>query len=447
MKKKAETLDQNSFEYGNEKVKVQPHFKPFCQVELEVETDPSLVKQAYQQAIKTIKKHITVDGFRKGKAPDSLIEKKAPQQIEPEWKKTIAHLAFQESLPLTKLSILNNEMNINYSIKSHSLEDGAKLSLFFEIEPVVPSVNPGEIQLKKVEKPVVNEEKIQETIRQTLLFFAKWQKIEDRSIQEGDFVILDVDLIEKDPPERVFNGIRFEVLDRSMAKWMKNLILDKHVGDELEGVSTPDQTASEQDKKNFEPKKVRVYIRQIESASIPELDENLLKQLGVSSESELHKNIERILQDQAQKHVEDALRDEVNEVLLKQYPFDIPNSVVNKETRFRMEQLLKDPEYLPYWNKLTPEAKQRVVTTVEEQSRKAVRIFYLCRKILADAHLTISPSDLGKQNISPLEVLLNHRYKDPHSEQNSLQSPETFARLLLEKAQNYIIKNASFSEA
>ena len=44
------------------------------------------------------------------------------------------------------------------------------------------------MQLKAVKRPEVNEDKINETIRQVQLFFANWQHVTDRPVQEGDFV-------------------------------------------------------------------------------------------------------------------------------------------------------------------------------------------------------------------------------------------------------------------
>ena len=83
-----------------------------------------------------------------------------------------------------------------------------------------------------------------------------------------------------------------------------------------------------------------------------------------------------------------------------------------------MQQLLQDQEYLQHWNSMTPEAKKRTVDSIAEQSEKAVRMFYLCRKILADAKITISPKDLPKAPDSPLACLLGDR-RDFHPQDNT----------------------------
>jgi trigger factor len=433
-------------EFANDTLKVKVHFKPSCKVELEVETDSKIVKEAHQRAVKAVGKEVTIAGFRKGKASPALVEKNYPTQVDGEWQKSIADVAFRESLKLIKVPVLNNEPKIGYNMKSHSLEDGAKLILFFETEPTIPTIDPKEIKLKKVERPAVNEDKVNETIRQLLLFFADWKQIDSRAIQENDFVILDVDVIEEQPARKLFADVRFEVADRSMAKWMKDLIIGHRKNEVLEGVSVPDEDASAEDKETLKPQKVRVVIKQVEEAGLPPLDDDFAKKVGAPSLDAMRTNVEQLLNQKADAHVQEKLREEVSEVLLNQYPFDVPSSLIDREVRFRLQQLVQDAEYLKHWNSMTSEAKKRTVASISEQSQKAVRMFYLCRKILADAKISISPKDLPKMSDAPLNVLLGEGREVNPQENTEIHQAEAFSRLLLEKAEDFVIANASIAQ-
>jgi FKBP-type peptidyl-prolyl cis-trans isomerase (trigger factor) len=136
------------------------------------------------------------------------------------------------------------------------------------------------------------------------------------------------------------------------------------------------------------------------------------------------------------------MREQLSDVLLTKYPFDIPSSLIDRETRFRMNQLLQDGEYQKYWNQMTTEAKKRTVSSVAEQSEKAVRMFYLCRKILSDAGIKVSAGDIPKISDQPLNQLLEQRREANPQESTEVHQAEAFSRLLLEKAEDYLIKNA-----
>ena len=80
--------------------------------------------------------------------------------------------------------------------------------------------------------------------------------------------LLDVDVIEETPSTPLFNHTRFEVTEKSMAKWMRDLVLGKNAGDTVEGISVPDEDASEEDKEDLKPKKVRSH-HQVDRHSDP----------------------------------------------------------------------------------------------------------------------------------------------------------------------------------
>ena len=208
------------------------------------------------------------------------------------------------------------------------------------------------MQVKPIKRPEVNEDKIDETIRQVQLFFATWEHVHDRPVQEGDFVLLDVDVIEDTPPTPLFSNTRFEVTEKSMAQWMRELVIGKNAGDSIEGTSVPDEDASEEDKEELKPKKVRVTIKSIDTATLPTLDDDFVKKLGVSTVEEMKTNVTNLLNKQADAHVLEAQREQVSEFLLSQYPFDLPATLIEKETQFRFRQLLQDKDFQQYWESM-----------------------------------------------------------------------------------------------
>lgn len=423
----------------NEHVRFTIHNKPSCVVEFDVEALKPLLQTTHKKAIKKVGKNVTLSGFRKGKAPEHLIEKNYSKEIKKQWEQEIANAAFQECQKIAKIPMLHKEAKVSYNMKSQS-PSGALLLLSFETEPTLPFIDPKEITLTTVKKPVVNAEKVAETIRQTQFFFAKWEKITDRPVQENDFVTLDVDLIEEGTS--LFSNTRFEVNAKGMAEWMLSLVLGASINDVLEGVSVPDQSASQEDKEQLQPKKVRITVKAIDLAELPPIDEKFVKLLGVSTTEELHGQIEELLNKQADAHVQQALREQVTEALLKQFPFDLPETLVQKEVEFRLQQLAQNADFKTYWDSLTAADRKKMFETIQQQSEKAVRMFYLCRKIVDEANIRISAEDVPSAPTTPLEILLVPQ-NNTHSNHPEIEHAEAYSRLILEKAEDWIIKYAT----
>jgi trigger factor len=426
---------------NSDDVRFTIHHKPRCIVEFAVEAFGKLVKTALDTAIKAIAKEVALPGFRKGKVPPALIEKNFHAEIDKQWQQEIATQSLQACQKLSKIRPLQADGKVTFAMKSHS-KSGALLTLSFEVEPTIPSVDPKQFALKPVKRPEVNEEKVQETLRQIQLFFATWQSVEDRPVAMGDFVLLDVDVIEEDPPTSLFSDTRFEVAEKSMAKWMLELVFGKERGASFEGISIPDESASQEDKETLKPKKVRVTLKSIDIPTIPPLDDSLLKMLGVTSFEELNTKITDLLNNQADAHVKEAQRTQASDYLLTAYPFALPATLVFDETRFRFKQLSQDPDFQNYWNHLPQEDRNKTFHLINSQAEKAVRLFYLCQKIVKEAQISITANDIPPPSSTPLEILLNPQKTHHHARTPEIEHAEAYSRILLEKAEDYLITTA-----
>ncbi len=436
----AEPIEQK---FENERLSVLVHRKPGSRVEFVIRLTPAIVKKAHTESIKSVAKEVSLPGFRKGRAPNELVEKRFPQDIDRRWQEEIAAQALPEAEKLTQISPLSRNSRVTFSMHRHSVSEGAELTISFETEPVVPTIDPKALELTPIEKPAVNEEKTEETIRQIRYFFASWKTIDDRGIEVNDCTLLDVENIGLIPPEKVFGDTRFEVSHKGMADWMYDLVIGRKIGDVIEGISTPDPESSEVEKAAFQPQPVRVTIKAIEHADLPPLDDEFCKKVGVTTVDELRGQVTLILQRQADAHVQEKLREQIGQQMIEKYPFDLPFTLIERETNFRMQHLLQDTMFYQHWTRMNEEQRKKTVQSVFDQSQKAVRMFYLCRKVTEDANIQIRPQDLKAAPASTLEALLQPSSSYQVSEQKEVQQAEAFSRLLLEKAEDYLIAHAT----
>lgn len=427
-------------EFSSEEAHVHVHYLPDCRVEMKVKTSPQLLKEARKNAAKNVSKEVTLPGFRKGRAPDEMIAKKFPNDVEKQMHKTLADLAFVAAQKVAKVPVLNNNSPISFDLKKQSPEEGAELVFTFETEPTIPSVDPSTFVAKPVERAEVGEKQLDEAIRQMRFFYAQWKPVQDRPIQNGDYIMIDLDTIDGENVQKVFHHIRFEVSKERMANWMKKMVEGGKAGDVLEGVSEPDETATDAEKEEFKPKNVRLTILKVEEAILPEINEEFANKVGAKDVDHMRESISNLLNKQADDKVQTETREQVNQFLIENYLFDLPQSLIETEKKHRLAQAQLDPKFKAAHNKMSQDERKSLDEKLMVESNQAVRLFYLSRQIVQDAKIPVTHQEVQNEAIS-----IYQSYGSRSPETDNLPK-EIYAlalsKVILAKAQDHVIQQS-----
>lgn len=423
-------------ELTSEEVRVRVNRKPACRIEMTVKTSAAMGREARKNAVKAVSKGVVLPGFRKGRAPDEMILKKFPGDIEKQRHKALADLAFVAAQKVAKVPVLNNNSPISFDLKGES-EEGAELLFSFETEPAVPNVDAGKFAAKPVQRAEVAEKQIEEAIRQMRYFYAQWKPIHDRPIQDGDTIMIDLDTFEGEEVQKVFHHIRFEVSKERMAAWMQKLVQGAKAGDVLEGISEPDDTASEEEKREFKPKKVRLSVLKVEVASLPELDDEFAKKVGAENVAHMRQSITNLLNKQADEKVSSERREQVNEFFIGNYNFDLPQSLIETEKKHRISQLAHDPKFQAKWQKMSADEKKALDQKLADESNQAVRLFYLSRQLVSNEKIPVTHMEVENEAVA---IYQSHGGK----QNREVELPKeiyalALSKVILAKAQDFVL--------
>jgi trigger factor len=437
--KTVEVEPANIVNLHSDRIDLEVKTEPRCRVTLTIKAKPSLLKEAKLDAVKQVSKEVSIPGFRKGKAPAGIIESKYPGAINQAWDRSFADVAFKECQELAKVPVLNNSSNITYKVISLN-EDAGEVSFQFEREPEFPAIDYSSFSLKEGKLTPVSEENIDNTIKGIQMFYAKWNQVTDRAVKEGDFVILDIDDIDQDPPVQAFSHSRFEVAQKKMADWMREAVIGKNLNDCFETVSAPDASETEEIKAQFKPKKVKISIKGIEEAILPEVTDEFTKKVGAPDVASLRAQLTNLLTKQSADNHQTELREAIADQILEKITFEVPGSMLEKEANYRMSNLFKNPDFLKKWkNEMSEEEKETKKQEVISQAEQAIRLFYICRTILSENNIHISEDDLQPNYNTILEMM----FADPNLVNYKNQSRETqaveFSKYMMSKAQDFII--------
>ncbi len=432
------TTSNEPREFQNDQVLVGLSHKPACLIEMKVRASRPLIQTARKNAAKAVGKEAVIPGFRKGRAPDEMILKKYPKEVEKETHNQLADVAFAEAQKLAKVPLRSNTARVAVDLQKMD-EESADLVFTFETEPVVPVIDPKRFEPKPVERPPLGDKEIDEAIRQMQFFFAQWKSITDRPIQEKDYIMIDLDTVDGEKTQRVFNQVRFEVSKERMAQWMQSIVIGAKVGDVVEGLSEPDADASEEEKKQFTPKKVKITILKLEEASLPELNDEFAKKVGARDVPHMRESVADMLNRQADERARDALREQVNEFMLQQYPFDIPFSLIRTEMEHRLRQLMQNPNFKRDWDQMSQDEKKAFNAKLATESTHAVGLFYLSRQVVRSANIGITQGQVQDEAITTLRAHGVQQKISPDQIPKEVYAL-ALSKVILARAQDYIIQ-------
>lgn len=409
--------------------------KPGCQVEIEVEVGPDHYSKAENAAIKKIRGQVSLPGFRKGKAPADYIKKNYAQAIKDSISKEMADVVFKEVQAELKIHIASSAQRINFTPKSIAHEKSILL-YNFEQEPEVPDVDVSKFHLHLQSQKEIGDKEVDEVLDQIRQFFQKFEKVK-RPVEEGDFVLLDVYDLDGEERDLVFDKARFEVKKGQMAEWLYDLVIGTEPGKEVEGVSRPDASESQEAKKEFKEKKVSVTVVEVEKADLPELNEEFAEKLGVKTMETLRERLLALKTKQEAERVLDHNREEIAKQLVATHEFDIPKSFLDKESEHRLQTIKTQDQ--ARWEKLSDDEKAKEEEMLRQKAKESILLFYHCRKIMQDNKIELDRARLQNKNTELLDMMFAKRqYADFDKLTEDQQSLE-LTKLMLEQAEEFLL--------
>ena len=426
-------MSNENSEFKTDHISVAMQRSPGCKVSFSVSLSPQAVQAARAKAIKQVGKEASFPGFRKGKAPESMILQKFPAQVEREWGQVIANTSFQEVMKLSKtVPFKSNEIEVKFL--SEPSPEGCALSIAYEVEPQVPKIDLSEIKIKSLDKQVVTPEMIDNAIDELRLYHAQWNPIVDRPVQEGDFVTLDVVTVE-DSPKQICKSSVFEMNPAKIRSWLHKLVLGLTTGDTVEGMSEAEENAPEDPR--FEPMLCKVTLLAAHSVEKPPIDESLAKKAGVSSVEELHDRIGIYIEEKLQEKYRDALWYQLEDVLVNNFPFELPKSLLESEKKSRLNAKKKTNKQKALSDLPLSEEEER---QLEHEVEGSLRLFFLKREIAHEHKIVVEPNEILNELAVQTSVL-------SAEERDSMDTEEMRNRLhhalMSEKVKRHMLRHVS----
>jgi trigger factor len=296
-----------------------------CQVALNVELESSEKDKYIDLAFQHLAKEVTIPGFRKGKAPRTLIEKRLG-------KEAVIQEALEHLIPEVYEEALKSEAIMAIAEPQIELVKIDPVT-FKAIVPVKPNVTLGNYKDVRLamEKKDINDKEIDQVIEQLREQFGTLMPVE-RSVQYGDVVIIDIEgkkgaeaiLNRKDAFYDVQRESKFPVPGFSE----KLINLNKGAEENFTLTFPQDFEISELSGKEYS---FIIKIKDIKEKNLPELNDEFAKTAGSENLNDLKEKIRTNLQSRVDEQARKEFENKLVGKLIEQSTLEFPPILVEKE--------------------------------------------------------------------------------------------------------------------
>lgn len=369
------------------------------EVRFEMEFNGEEFEDAIIKVYKENKDKFQVDGFRKGKAPRSIIEKKYGEHIfEDDAVNDLFASGYVEAIAELGLEVINSP---RAEFKDIKRDEGFKVTVTVEVYPVVDVHDYKGVEIEKVDGEV-HDEDVDEAVRSLQKRNARMENV-DRAVQRGDHIIFDFEgfidgeAFEGGKAERYSLEVGSDTFIPGFEDQLVGLIADDEK--DVEVTFPEDYQAEELAGKDAV---FKCKVHEIKEEQLPELDDDFAKDVSeFDTLEELKKNeteklvkskkerAENMMKDAALKAVYDANDIEVPEILVKE---EIDNTITQMKQKL-MQQGVEWDTYLGYIKKEESAIRQ----DQQEAAGRTVKTRMLVAAVVEKEKIKASDEDLEKQ--------------------------------------------------
>ncbi len=413
--------------------------------ELEITIDAEKFAEANQKAYKQNVGKINVPGFRKGKAPFSIIKKTYGEGVFYEDALNILYPeAVEGAIKEADLKFVDDK--IDFDMVSIG-EDGVDFKV---IITVYPEVTVGEYKGIEAEKtvPSVTAKEVEEEVNRLAERNARMVEVTDRAAEMGDTAVIDFEGFVDDV---AFEGGKGESYALGLGSGQfipgfEEQIVGHNIDEEFDvNVEFPAEYQAED--LAGKPAVFKVKLHEIKKRELPEIDDEFAKDVSeFDTLDELKKDLKKKALERKQKAADEAVENAIVDKIVDGMRAEIPDAMINN----RVAQMTQDFAYrlqmqgmnLDTYLQYTGTSREEFESTFRPQAEKQVKMRLALEKIVELENIVPSEEDIAAQ----IEEMAKNYGMTAEQIKNAVPETEIAKDLAVNKAIDFVKENAVITE-
>lgn len=379
-----------------------------CKKLVRFEVEPKEVDAAVETTTKEFQRHANLPGFRPGKAPKDMVLKRYEKDIEDEVKRKLVSESYQKAVKDHKLEPVGYP-----DIEEIQFTKGQPFQFAATIE-TAPKFEMPEYRSLPAKREIarVTEADIDRAVNALQMQQAKFDKV-DRAVQEGDFAVINYSGKAEGKPitdwAPVARGLTekknfwIEIKHESFIPGFAPQLIGAKAGDK--------RTVHVEFDNDFVTKEVagkkgefEVEVVEVKERKLPPADEAFAKTYGTTNMQELREGIRQDLQNELNSKQRSSIRNQIVSALLGKVNFELPESVVQAETRDVVYSIVSENQKRGVAKEVLDQQKESIYSAANAAAKDRVKADFLFNRIAEREGIRVTPEELRGRIVSLAQV-------------------------------------------
>jgi len=435
-------------------MKIEVEKQPGSVSSLQIELPPEEVSKEWDAIANSFARFAKIPGYRPGKAPRSVIEKRFRKEIQDELTKKLVSKSYHEAIEQEQLRVASLA-----NIEDVQLGDDKSMR-FRATVVTAPEFELPEYKNIPVELPEteVSEAEIDAALERLRDQSADFVDVPERGLQIGDFAVIDfegssdgkpISEIAPQASKNLHGGKKFWLHlapDNFLPKFCEQMVGQKP--GETRTVNV--EFAADFPVKELAGKRASyiVSVREIKEKVLPALDDDFASKLIIGKTlADLRHMIEHDLAHEKEHGRERAKEGQVVKYLHERIQFELPPALLKNETRRVLAELVQRNRERGIPDEMLKDKEKELIESAAALAAHRLKTNFILHRIAERENIRASREDINAQ-MREAAVRYNVSVEKMRKELQEHDGLETFAeQILLGKTLDFLKANVSVAPA
>jgi trigger factor len=439
----AAAIEEQAFEYPVTIEDVGPATK-----RISVEIPRERIDAKLSEQFKELRQQAAIPGFRPGRAPERLVEKRFGNDVKEEVRRSLISESYEQVLEKNSLQVIGEpELENAEEIK---LPDEGSLNYAFQVE-VQPDIQLPELGNLKVRKPKieVTEENVDQAMKNLREQQGTLVPVEDRGVETEDHLTADVH-VKADGNEIAHEHDAQLVARAGRIAAIQVEDLDKQLegarGGETRTITVKAPDTHPNESIRGKDVQIEITVKDIKRMELAEVDQQFLEGLGFENEQELREALREQMDQRIEYDVQQSMREQVYNYLLENVQFDLPQKLSQRQEDRVVNRRAVDLLMRGIPREQVEANVQRLRSGAEEEGKRELKLFFILQKVAGEQNVDVDESELNGR----IAMLAAQRGKRPEKLKQEMAKDGTLLNMYIQmreqKAVDKILQTAQVEE-